>query len=279
MGTHPRLTKLGQALVNQGVIDELQLSSALASVEQWGQRLPQALLHLRLVREDTLVEAISKVTRTEKVDLSKRAPEPAALAKLEASYCQDHGLIPLSVQEAGRLLHLAVSDPTDLQLIDQIANRTRARIKSWVAGETMIQKAIQHYYFGLEVSWELAALEKPISELEELKLVNSSGKTMALAEAVVSLKKAMKTQEIPGKPPLAIAFEKPKPVEAEEADGKVAQLNQLVATLKKQLAQARRTLDSHQATLRAVIAVLEEKRYLTRDELRAQLAKGSRGTA
>jgi len=45
-----------------------------------------------LVREDSLVEAISKVTRTEKVDLSKRAPEPGALAKLEASYCQDHGL-------------------------------------------------------------------------------------------------------------------------------------------------------------------------------------------
>ncbi len=38
------------------------------------------------------MEAISKVTRTEKVDLSKRAPEPGALAKLEASYCQDHGL-------------------------------------------------------------------------------------------------------------------------------------------------------------------------------------------
>jgi hypothetical protein len=273
---------LGQALVNQGVIDELQLSSALASVEQWGQRLPQALLHLRLVREDTLVEAISKVTKTEKVDLSKRAPEPSALAKLEASYCQEHGLIPLSVHEGGRLLHLALSDPTDLQLIDQITNRTRARIIGWVAGEAMIQKAIRHYYFGLEVSWELAALEKPISELEELKLVNSSGKTIALTDAVVSLKQAMKAQEVAvatAPAPIAIAFEKPEPVETEEGNGKVAQLNQVVATLKKQLAQARRGLDSNQAMLRAVIDLLEEKRYLTRDEVRAQLAKGSRGTA
>ena len=62
MAPHPRDRKPGDALVRLEVIDELQLASAVAGADQWGQRLTEALLRLRLACEASLVDAVAQAS-------------------------------------------------------------------------------------------------------------------------------------------------------------------------------------------------------------------------
>jgi hypothetical protein len=272
------------------IIDPLQLKSALSSMEQWGHRLPQALLHLRMVRESALVDAMATATKSEKMDLADRLPEQRTLGLLDASFCQDHGVLPLEVMQNIRTLKVAMADPSDLGLLDEISSRAQLRVKAYVAGETAIQKAIQRSYFGLQVTFEEGALEKPISELDELKLVNASGKTMALTGAVVSMKKALQEKaaaaaralETTSSPtpaavdemPEAVSFE---PLHLEDSQAQIARLEEEVNEVKKQVTQLRKNQMTAQLTLKALVELLIEKKQLSGSELRARMAKAPRG--
>src|SRR5262249_12999213 len=133
---------------------------------------------------------ISALTRTEKVDLGATVPDPAALALLDAELCRQRGVFPFALADNGRVLQLAMVDPSDLALSDSVAARARVRVQRFVAGETTIQKAVQRYYLGMaQVTLQPVADEMPISDMEELKLVDINGRTLRLSEAVVSLKR------------------------------------------------------------------------------------------
>ncbi len=304
MALHPRELKLGEALVRLKVIDELQLASAVASADQWGQRLTEALLRLRLAREISLVEAISALTRTDKIDLGTTVPDAAALALLDAQVCRQRGVFPFALAEHGRVLQLAMVDPSDIALSDSIAARARVRVQRFVAGETTIQKAIQRYYLRMEVTLQPVADEMPISELEELKLVDINGRTLQLNEAVVSLKThgtaATSGTEAPGAaaippstscstpaaggtaPVQAVgSAERPTISELPALDD-ILQTGQLEATvdrIEKQLTALRQSQESSDRALRAVIALLLERGHFTADELRARMSRASRGGA
>ena len=52
--------RVGEILVRAGVIDELQLSSALGEQSRWGRRLGVTLIKMGMVEEGHLVRALAK---------------------------------------------------------------------------------------------------------------------------------------------------------------------------------------------------------------------------
>ena len=230
MASIQREQKLGHELVRRGVLDDVQLSSALASAEQWGQRLTQAILHLRLTRETVLVDALAEISHSPKVDFRKTTPDPAALAVLDAEFCQKHGVLPFALTENGKLLHVAMVDPTDLPLVDRMTSARRGgKIKPYVVGELLLLKATQRFLLGMKhVGLEDTAEEAPVAEIDEIKLVDSSGRTLMLTDAVASMKEIAKQQaaalaaatvtSVPAltrpqpNTPAPVAAPKPKPV-------------------------------------------------------------------
>lgn len=269
MALHPRELKLGEALVRLKVIDELQLASALASADQWGQRLTESLLRLRLAGELPLVDAIASITRTQKVDLAALAPDPAALALLDADFCRQRGLFPFGLVENGRVLQLAMVDPSDVPLSDSVAARARVRIQRFVAGENAIRKAIERHYLGRgEVALQPQPEEAPISELDELKLVDINGRTLPLTAAVISLKKeaaAARPPDPPGAPDAWRAA--PAAADAQDALQRIeAELNAL-----------RQAQEMNERALKALIALLAQRGYVSLDELKARIGRSAGG--
>lgn len=190
MANNPRVAKLGQALVKQGTIDEHQLASALANSDQWGLRLGKVLVRLRLLRESAVVKAISDATGFQMIDLAANPPEAAARPYLDEAFCRERGVFPLAVREkaGSRTLFLAMADPTDVEAIDLAAARCRGRVKPFVASEQIIEKAIDRFYRGADVALVVEE-ESTISEMDEMKLVDVNGRTMAGVMApVISLR-------------------------------------------------------------------------------------------
>lgn len=144
----PPRRRLGDILVQAGVIDELQLRSALAEQKRWGGPLGKILVSLRLCTEDALVQALSTQLNMTAVKLDSRTPDDAALRQFTAQYCQQNHIFPFAFTALGKFLDVAMADPTDMRLLDELRVRTKTNPRPFLAGPHQIETAIRIHYLG-----------------------------------------------------------------------------------------------------------------------------------
>src|SRR4051812_22324368 len=142
-------SRVGDFLIRASVIDDLQLRSALAQHAQWGGRLGKVIADMGLVDEDDIAQAISSAMKVPREQLGS-ARDPGALAKLDPTFCEQHAVFPVRLDNNGKSLVLAMADPSDLEIMDMSSGRARSRVKPVVAGETEIMSAIARCYRGAD---------------------------------------------------------------------------------------------------------------------------------
>lgn len=142
--------KLGEILLEAGVIDKFQLKSALAEQNKWGGRLGNHLVQMGILTEDLLVKALSKQLKIPNLDLPQMAVTPDVLELVPQEIAEKFHLVPVAVKKIAnkKTLIVAMSDPTNLDAIDELQFRTGHIIKPAVAGDTAIELAIRRYYYG-----------------------------------------------------------------------------------------------------------------------------------
>src|SRR5437667_707758 len=147
MGMPPR-KRLGQLLTELKVIDEHQLQSALGHQKQWGGKLGVILVQKGFCNEEQVVAALSQHLGMPVVRLSEVKIEPGAVKKVSRSVAERLHVSAYEVTGAGRseVITIAMSDPTDLSAIDQLAFHTGKRIKPMLAGDSEVLAAIQQHY-------------------------------------------------------------------------------------------------------------------------------------
>lgn len=166
--------RLGELLQEAGLVDELQLASALAQQRQWGGRLGTILVQMRLVSEYALVQTLAHQLTLPVVRLVGREIEPAVLGSVARELCETHHLLPFARTKNERgieTLHVAMSDPTNLGVVDELAFRTGKRIEVAVAGDRDLELAIRHHFYGERYSEQtrvsqLAGARLPGVEIE-----------------------------------------------------------------------------------------------------------------
>jgi len=146
----PPKKQLGQILLEEGLLDEFQLKSALGYQKKWGGRLGKVLVENHFVTEDALVRAVHRQTGVEIVDIANLEIPDYLLRLVPLELANRHNLIPVRLDgEAGRpneVLVLAMSDPTNLEALDEVRFRTGKRTAPVLAGEGKIQAAIRRWY-------------------------------------------------------------------------------------------------------------------------------------
>ncbi|RKH54177.1 general secretion pathway protein GspE [Corallococcus llansteffanensis] len=181
----PSRNRIADILVKARVIDELQLRSALASLDQWGGRVSRVVADLGLASEETITQAICQGLGMPRVQLGNLTKDAAALARVDVTLAEQKGVFPVQLKDNGKTLVLAMSDPTDLATLDQVAARSRARVVPMVAGDREIEHAILRNYRNQEPvekkrfkpdTQQQESGEFP--EEEEFKVVDMSGKTV-----------------------------------------------------------------------------------------------------
>ena len=115
--------KLGEILVQSGVIDEFQLRAALEEHERCGHRLGITLVRLGFLAEPDLVRALAAQLQLPIVQLDGKRVNPEILDLIPKDVCEKHNVLPLFLKDlgAGRELYLGMEDPCDMLAREDVA--------------------------------------------------------------------------------------------------------------------------------------------------------------
>jgi len=142
--------KVGEILVRAGVIDEMQLSSALGEQSRWGRRLGVTLIKMGMVEEGHLVRALAKQLDLPVASLAGKRISDDVIALVPMRVASEHGVIPLFVKKEGQTtqLFLGMEDPSNLAVLDDLGFRTGMEIHPVMVGPSELGEAMDRYYLG-----------------------------------------------------------------------------------------------------------------------------------
>lgn len=151
----PVKKKLGELLMEAGLIDEMQLKAALAHQKEWGGRLGAVLIRKGFIKETAMISVIEKQMGMTCMPLEEfEKPSNEVMRLLKEDVARKFGILPQKFD--GRMLVVATSDPTDLKMLDDLGFLLSVRIKPVLALESDIHTALDHFYDPMTSSSTLA---------------------------------------------------------------------------------------------------------------------------
>jgi hypothetical protein len=139
------LPRIGELLVEAGVISHLQLSDALQHQREHGGRLGTNLVELGLIDEKTLAGVLARQLSIPSATAAQlERCSPAAIRLLSPGAAERLRAVPLR-EDQGKLW-VAMADPTDPNAIGELSKATGKPVRAMVAPELLIQYALERYY-------------------------------------------------------------------------------------------------------------------------------------
>jgi hypothetical protein len=140
--------KLGEELLDRRLITPKQLSEALELQRRRGLRLGSALVQCGHLDETHLVKVLSDLLHIRVVDLSRIEPDPHAVRMVKHAFAAENELFPFEQRwERGRThLVVAMSDPLNVRVIDELGFITNANIEPVLARPSDVDMAIRKHY-------------------------------------------------------------------------------------------------------------------------------------
>ena len=128
--------RLGQVLVDEGLITEEQLSRALAAQRSTLAMLGAVLVNQGALREDSLTQVLSGHLNTPVADLKHGTVDPDVARLIPEEFARRHVVLPLGRQDGN--LDVAMSDPSNLPLLNDIRLITGLEVTPYVASPSDI---------------------------------------------------------------------------------------------------------------------------------------------
>jgi type IV pilus assembly protein PilB len=147
MSAKEKYLRLGELLVKENFISQSQLEKAISAQRQEGGRLGEILIKLGILKEEQLVIALGKQLKISYFSLGSEL-KPAFDQNLENLIPKDFALkntvLPLSLTLNS--FTVAMFDPLDLILMDNLKKITGCEINPVIATRSDINKAIEKFY-------------------------------------------------------------------------------------------------------------------------------------
>ncbi len=138
--------RLGELLIKRNFITPEQLKKAQDEQKLKGGRLESNLVKLGYIKEDELLSFLSAQYRVPSVKISKIEINPNIVKLIPPSTSKKYFIIPIN--RVGPKLTLAMADPSNIVVIDEIKFMTGFNVEPVVASEAEIVDAIKKYYGG-----------------------------------------------------------------------------------------------------------------------------------
>lgn len=136
--------KLGDMLIESGKLTQDQLDQALVEQRKKNEKLGTVLLDMGFITDRDLFEMLEVQFDTPSVDLSIQIMDQEAISLIPEEFATANNLI--AFKRDNNRLHVAMSDPLNLFVIDDLEVVTNCKITAYFASRKDISKAISRHY-------------------------------------------------------------------------------------------------------------------------------------
>jgi type IV pilus assembly protein PilB len=136
--------RIGEVLVEQGLITEEQLQQGLQEQRQCGMQLGKCLVKLNFISETKLMDILSAQLDVQHVMLENFSFSRTLIRIVPREMAVKYRVIPLFEQDG--VVTVAMADPTNLRTVDHLKFKTGREIEPVIATEKSILNAIEKNY-------------------------------------------------------------------------------------------------------------------------------------
>ena len=136
--------RLGEMLVDVGVISEEQLQQALNMQKGSGKRLGTVLVDEKFITETQLVETLRMQLGIDFIDLNKARIEPSMVNLVPKTIARSNRVVPVKLVRD--TLYLAMEDPLNFPALETVRNTTKKRVVPMIAYSQSVERALTVLY-------------------------------------------------------------------------------------------------------------------------------------
>lgn len=160
--------KIASQLLEAGLVDEAGLAKGREIQKKDGGSLGQALIKLGVIDENTFKEFVGKIYNLPVLSLEKIDIEMECIDMIPGDVARKFQVLPIC--RAGRVLTLAMANPSNIFAIDDIKFITGLDVQPAVAGEMAIKKYIDKFYATTDsLATIMEGIEDDIELVEEME--------------------------------------------------------------------------------------------------------------
>jgi type IV pilus assembly protein PilB len=180
--------KLGEILVEGGLLTQKQLDQALPFQKKSTLKLGQFLVREGIVSETQIVELLSNQLKLEKYRPDKHILDMELSNLVPSEVAHRYGVAPL--QKSGMLLTVAMMDPLDITALDAVEVFTNIEVEAVICTEQQLNQLHTTLY------GTYAGIGGVLEDMEEMEIDKGTEKTATLEDVEVSSLQGM-AQEAP----------------------------------------------------------------------------------
>ena len=170
--------KLGEILVEGGLLTQEQLEKALPYQKKSNLKLGQFLVREGIVSESQIVDLVSSQLRLEKYRPDRFTVDVALSQLLPPEIAHKNQAAPL--KQSGLLLTVAMTDPLDINALDTIEVYTNCEVEAVICTEQHLNQLLTTIY------GTFAGIGGVLEDMEEMEIDKGSEKTTTLDDVEVS---------------------------------------------------------------------------------------------
>lgn len=147
-----RKKRLGDLLIDAGMITEENLKLALTEQKKSGHKLGETLIDLGFTTDLDIARALHEQLKLDMVILSERVIDSEILGLVNEDLLRKYRMIPFEYKKnSPNVLRVAMADPLDMRAIDDVGIITNCQIEAVIATPQDILFALDRYYGNIEV--------------------------------------------------------------------------------------------------------------------------------
>ncbi|MFF2090426.1 GspE/PulE family protein [Paenibacillus sp. NPDC058174] len=160
--------RIGDLLLESGVITEQQLHEALEQQRDTKSRLGDVLISMGIITQQQFIEALEFQLGIPHVQLYRQKIDPKIIQLMTQKLADQHCVLPLRMD--GNRLVIAMADPLDYFAIDEIRIATGLRVEPVIAAREELVRAINRYY-GLSETIEQISQNLQLKDLDDERAI------------------------------------------------------------------------------------------------------------
>lgn len=146
-GGRRKKLRLGDILVQQNVVTEEKLQEALKKQRGSGKKLGEIMVEMNITTEEAIGQALSRQLGYKFININGLQIPDKIIKLIKSDIVKKYTAIPLGVDEKNpNVLFVAMSDPMDINAIDDFAIITNMQIVPVVSTTRQIKLQIDKYY-------------------------------------------------------------------------------------------------------------------------------------